>query len=1113
MSLFSGHEASLHAGDATTALSSTPASCIVPRSSLSAAMSTRQTSLLSISESDGPLSSSSATTATAVYHVSSSGVTVADDDGCVSPRTPARPLVSIRKGNSLTNLFRSNSHIGSSNASSSNSSSIGAGGKKKERGFSAMLSNLLKPRTPSVDTSHVQQHHQQSSQQQQSWFRRNSGELADHDPASCHQPLQSQSQSLRSSLSTLNLDSAGKGIDSAGSATLSKPKGSNSRKNSDNGERGRSDSNGIVSRTLNFFRSPSASRSSGTLGVMRRHQPALGASSSFANANTHSTHSDASSANATTFGSTDAADPFSSALSASAPAPGTFSAPPSSLDSSINNSTTLLSSATGVYASPSDLSSSTANAAGTNSPGTDSNGQASTMRQYPEQPGAAISASSRMQPKIHSTFRKADTVQSSASLAPLGSISSGPAFGFNSGAPGGMATYPASVDRDYEVRVREPVSYHPLLHSQNASHASNNQYYQNHAYQQPHSLTPITTTGLASHASSASLVSLASPTSPPSAVAAEPLLTRKGSFQLAGSGKAPHPNATMNQTKRVPTDVSKRELAILTAPRRPAPVAVAQTPPQSAGPITPDTAKFADLARPMINHLDEHVYRKTGLVMPSPVADARTLNEPRHMPPAAETSPSNAATSVSYHPPYSYQQSHMQVQQPYSPSDSLPQPQSLVYPPSQSLSQQPIVPPKPLPSLPSLNSSADPKEREEADRSKRQRDIADLMSGVKRLSNRFTSRYILGELLGDGAFGFVVTAKRIMDNKEMAVKFIVRAKIARELWVPLDNTTSELVPLEVALLRRLRHPNIISYAEHIHEEDYVLLITELHGTSWDISNRELNPTRNEGLKTPARTKSLDVGAIGAKPSVTTSAAQPANDVVRKRTSCDLFECIDAHTRFPEHTARKIFAQIALVVDFMNSQGFVHRDLKDENIVIDADYKIKLIDFGSASCIPSNPDKYFTKFNGTAHFASPEIANGNAYRGPEAEVWALGVLLYTIVFGENPFQNRTEIIKGQYHYPSKISADLRDLLDSMLCYDMTKRANINQVVNHVWIRNEVLELRWSYSSSAKSGYSAGGKGQSGQGHVPVPVPVSTPATQPPSHASAAYTFASASPAAV
>ncbi len=90
----------------------------------------------------------------------------------------------------------------------------------------------------------------------------------------------------------------------------------------------------------------------------------------------------------------------------------------------------------------------------------------------------------------------------------------------------------------------------------------------------------------------------------------------------------------------------------------------------------------------------------------------------------------------------------------------------------------------------------------------------------------------------------------------------------------------------------------------------------------------------------------------------------------------------------------------------------------QNIVVNAKYEIKLIDFGSASEIPQKKEDYFTRYNGTPHFASPEIVSGCPYQGPKAEVWTLGVLLYTIVFGENPFQDKNDILAydGKLQYP-------------------------------------------------------------------------------------------------
>ncbi len=148
------------------------------------------------------------------------------------------------------------------------------------------------------------------------------------------------------------------------------------------------------------------------------------------------------------------------------------------------------------------------------------------------------------------------------------------------------------------------------------------------------------------------------------------------------------------------------------------------------------------------------------------------------------------------------------------------------------------------------------------------------MDGTTKLSVAFTSKYILGDLLGDGAFGFVFTAKRIVDEEEVAVKFIIRTKIPKDGWRSLGE---ERLPQEVYMLQKLQHPNIIRYIEHLVEEDYVLLITELHGTSWDASNLELDPINNPGLKFKFREKIVE--SQGTQ--------------IRNRTSCDLFECIDA----------------------------------------------------------------------------------------------------------------------------------------------------------------------------------------------------------------------------
>jgi serine/threonine protein kinase len=166
---------------------------------------------------------------------------------------------------------------------------------------------------------------------------------------------------------------------------------------------------------------------------------------------------------------------------------------------------------------------------------------------------------------------------------------------------------------------------------------------------------------------------------------------------------------------------------------------------------------------------------------------------------------------------------------------------------------------------------------------------------------------------------------------------------------------------------------------------------------------------------------------------------------------------------PEDKCRIVFAQLVNVVDYLDSLGYVHRDLKDENIVVDEKYKIKLIDFGSCAKIPMKGDKanYFDRFNGnfiiiiqltfslgTLHFASPEILMGQHYRGPEAEVWSMGVILYTMLYGMNPFQKPDDIVKGKVKYPTQ--GIHVDLMIKMFEHDAEKRITLEEIKKHPYV---------------------------------------------------------------
>lgn len=121
-------------------------------------------------------------------------------------------------------------------------------------------------------------------------------------------------------------------------------------------------------------------------------------------------------------------------------------------------------------------------------------------------------------------------------------------------------------------------------------------------------------------------------------------------------------------------------------------------------------------------------------------------------------------------------------------------------------------------------------------------------------------------------------------------------------------------------------------------------------------------------------------------------------------------------------------------------------------MIDQHYRIKFIDFGSCSRMAPKGDKtkYFNLFNGTLHFASPEILQGRPFRGPEAEIWALAVLLYTIFFGESPFRDQDDILGHRLKFPPEVENTLYvDLMRKMFNPNPQLRPTLAEIKKHPW----------------------------------------------------------------
>ncbi|XP_017716166.1 PREDICTED: PAS domain-containing serine/threonine-protein kinase isoform X2 [Rhinopithecus bieti] len=167
---------------------------------------------------------------------------------------------------------------------------------------------------------------------------------------------------------------------------------------------------------------------------------------------------------------------------------------------------------------------------------------------------------------------------------------------------------------------------------------------------------------------------------------------------------------------------------------------------------------------------------------------------------------------------------------------------------------------------------------------------------------------------------------------------------------------------------------------------------------------------------------------------------------------DLFAFIDRHPKLDEPLASYIFRQLVSAVGYLRLKDIIHRDIKDENIVIAEDFTIKLIDFGSAAYLERG--KLFYTFCGTIEYCAPEVLMGNPYRGPELEMWSLGVTLYTLVFEENPFCELEETVEAAIHPPYLVSKELMSLVSGLLQPVPEKRTTLEKLVTDPWVTQPV-----------------------------------------------------------
>ncbi|KAJ2082596.1 Serine/threonine-protein kinase [Coemansia sp. RSA 988] len=206
-----------------------------------------------------------------------------------------------------------------------------------------------------------------------------------------------------------------------------------------------------------------------------------------------------------------------------------------------------------------------------------------------------------------------------------------------------------------------------------------------------------------------------------------------------------------------------------------------------------------------------------------------------------------------------------------------------------------------------------------------------------------------------------------------------------------------------------------------------------------------------------------------------------------------------HGGLPENDARCIFKAVAETIHFCHQYSVIHRDIKLENVLIDSgednyawaqqrqeqsgsgsksrgtwtnrssstsasalagspeaalDGRVKLIDFGLANFFDGQ--SLMDTFCGSLPYTAPEILRGDAYVGPEVDVWSLGVLLYVMMTGHFPFEdpaqprNYDRIMAGDFTLQTSMSRALQELLVRMLEPAPQRRISMLDVLRHPWL---------------------------------------------------------------
>uniref|UniRef100_A0A8C6U2D2 non-specific serine/threonine protein kinase n=1 Tax=Neogobius melanostomus TaxID=47308 RepID=A0A8C6U2D2_9GOBI len=264
-------------------------------------------------------------------------------------------------------------------------------------------------------------------------------------------------------------------------------------------------------------------------------------------------------------------------------------------------------------------------------------------------------------------------------------------------------------------------------------------------------------------------------------------------------------------------------------------------------------------------------------------------------------------------------------------------------------------------------------------------------------------KYKVGKVIGDGNFAVVKDCVERSTGKEFALKIINKAKCAGK---------EHLIESEVAVLRKVKHPNIIMLIEEVDTPAELCLVMEL--------------------------VKLALGTGG-----------------------DLFDAITSSAKYTERDASVMVYNLAAALKYLHSLHIVHRDVKPENLLVfeypDGTKSLKLGDFGLATVVEG---PLYTVC-GTPTYVAPEIISESGY-GLKVDIWAAGVITYILLCGFPPFRSEgnqqeelfEQILQGRLDFPSpywdNITDSAKELIGQMLQVNAEVRYTALDVLSHPWV---------------------------------------------------------------